>query len=343
MRGVQRLRRTARRLLHAWSPRALVLMYHRVANLPTDPQRLAVTPEHFAVHLEIVRRYAQPLRLAELAEALQGDRLPPRAVTLTLDDGYVDSLENARPILEQFEMPATVFVTMGQLRCQSEFWWDELDRLLLQPGTLPATLRLDVGGRSYAWELGTAATYDEDAFQRHRGWHVERPDDPTTRQRLYRSLHRLLQPLPGAEQRTILNDLAAWAGLDSGARPSHRTLTADEVIDLRAGGLIELGAHTMSHPALPVLSEATQRNEIEQSKIQLEQLVGQAVTAFAYPYGLISPATVGIVRTAGFRYACSTAPGLVWPRADCLQLPRFAVRDCDPVRFEDQLKAWIRG
>ena len=69
--------------------------------------------------------------------AVSGGDVPSAGVVVTFDDGYADNFHNAKPLLERYEIPATVFVTTGYLQDQREFWWDELERILLQPGTLP--------------------------------------------------------------------------------------------------------------------------------------------------------------------------------------------------------------
>jgi len=56
-----RLRRWASRLLPI--PRAIILVYHRVASMATDPQLLSVLPQHFAEHLEILSRDYHPMSL----------------------------------------------------------------------------------------------------------------------------------------------------------------------------------------------------------------------------------------------------------------------------------------
>ena len=48
--------------------------------------------------------------------------MPKRVVTITYDDGYVDNLSHAGPVLEKVENPATVFVTTGYVDSNHEFW-----------------------------------------------------------------------------------------------------------------------------------------------------------------------------------------------------------------------------
>src|SRR4029453_10445718 len=183
--GMRRLRQAARCLKNRFASRALILMYHRVTELPNDPYLLAVTPKHFAEQLEVIRRYGVPMRLRQMVEALKDGKVPRRAVVITFDDGYADNLYTAKPLLERYEIPATVFMTTGHIGCPHEFWWDELDRLLLQPGTLPARLELSLDCRAWQWELGEATTYTTADYQRDRNWHIEREDGPTPRHGLH--------------------------------------------------------------------------------------------------------------------------------------------------------------
>ena len=49
---------------------------------------------------------------------------------VTFDDGYADNLYEALPVLQRFDIPATVFVSTDAVVQAREFWWDELERLV---------------------------------------------------------------------------------------------------------------------------------------------------------------------------------------------------------------------
>jgi peptidoglycan/xylan/chitin deacetylase (PgdA/CDA1 family) len=315
-------------------------MYHRVTELSNDPHWVAITPKRFAEQMDVIRKYFVPIRLQELLMALQERKVPKRAVVVTFDDGYADNLHEAVPLLERYAIPSTVFVTAGQVGSQRESWWDELDRLLLQPGILPPELRLNINGNIFDFQLNGSSTYTKQDYRRDRDWNIAREDDRGPRQYLFRKLLRVMSTMPGEERDRMVADLTTWAGADPCARPTHRPLTIDELIRLGKCALTEVGAHTMTHPMLAKLSVIDQRREIEQSKQTLEAILNGPVKSFAFPFGSSSPETVAIVRDEGFACACSTNADVVSKGTDCFQLPRLCVRDWDGERFTRWLRWW---
>lgn len=332
------VRRARHWIKRQFASRALVLMYHRVTELSNDPYLLAVTPDHFAEQLEVIRRYYHPIRLEDLAQAVRERRIPKRAIVITFDDGYADNLCNAKPLLESSDIPATVFVTTGHIGSRCEFWWDELDRLLLQPGKLPSNFEWEQNGQTRRWELGTASVLSGAMYDLHRDWHVERQDDPSLRQSLFRSIYEQLHAASGDERQHILSKLETMVGAEPYGRPTHRILSREQVIELARGDLVEIGAHTVSHPALAAISVAEQQMELEQSKRTLEGILNRPVTGLAYPHGSYSPETIAVAQAAGFSYACSSDTSEVESGADAFRLPRFAVRDWDGDTFAGWLK-----
>lgn len=341
IRGIARLQRAARRLRSIVAPGNLVLMYHSVAEVDSDPWALSVTPQHFAEQLEVVRKYAYPIRLQQLTQELKTRKHSSRSVVITFDDGYANNLYNAKPLLERYEIPATVFVASEYLESEREFWWDELERLLLQPGTLPRTLHLHVNGNTYQWELGKVAHYSEADYQRDRCWTVGQQNVPSLRHSLYCTLHQMLKLLFEDERRRVLDELLAWASAESKGRLTHRSLRMAEMSTLEQGGLLEVGSHTVTHPSLPTLPLASQQDEIQQSKARLEKLVGHPVPNFAYPYGDYTAETVAAVREAGFASACSCIVNSVRRHTDCFQLPRVEVQNWSGEEFAKKLSRWF--
>ncbi|HSK16950.1 MAG TPA: polysaccharide deacetylase family protein [Gaiellaceae bacterium] len=308
-----------------------MLVYHRIAQPSRDPQLLAVSPEHFGEHLQAIVADFEPLRLLDLVEAAVEGRLPRRAIAITFDDGYADNLLVAKPLLERAGIPATVFVTSSNVGDGSRFWWDELERLLLSPGRVPALLELEISGEPARWELGPDAEYSAREAAKRAGWTVLDDRDPGPRQQVYRELCKRLRELEEGERAVTLERLRALVQLESSAdREPPRPLTVDELERLGDDGLVEIGAHTKTHPVLSQLPPGTSREEILGSKQALEDVLGRPVSAFAYPYGGkadFDESTISIVREAGFDTACSTIPRRVGRRTDPLRVPRLVVRD----------------
>ena len=114
-------------------------------------------------------------------------------------------------------------------------------------------------------------------------------------------------------------------------------LTRAEARSLAAEPLIEIGAHTVTHPLLPGLDRETQRQEIERSKAECEALIEQPVSSFAYPYGLLTGETASLVAEAGFACACTCEPSIVRLRDDPYLLPRMEVKDWPGERFAREM------
>ena len=122
------MRRLVRRL-HRWFRRRggpAILMYHRIAVPKVDPWGLTVSPERFAEQVQALRARRTILSTDAFVARLRSGDLPHDAVALTFDDGYLDNLRQAKPILEAAGVPATVFLATGRIGTGEEFWWDEL-------------------------------------------------------------------------------------------------------------------------------------------------------------------------------------------------------------------------
>jgi peptidoglycan/xylan/chitin deacetylase (PgdA/CDA1 family) len=282
-------------------------MYHRVANIGFDPWSLCVTPEHFAEHLEVLRRFHR-VRLDQMSPgSFPGKRV---SVAITFDDGYADNLYDAKRLLARFDTPATFFITTGAIGGDREFWWDELERLIYNPSASPAFFE----------------TPEESPEQAHLRWYT------------------LLQPMPYEARRQQLDRMFKHSSQTTEARATHRVLTSEELRRLAADDLIEIGAHTVTHPLLAAQPLKSQFDELRQSKQWLEENLDRRITSFSYPYGgrqHYSEDTVEAVRRSGFVRACTTEPLPPTHRASRYEWGRINVTDLDGDQFHELLSAAI--
>jgi peptidoglycan/xylan/chitin deacetylase (PgdA/CDA1 family) len=295
---------------------ALILGYHRVADPIHDEYEICVSPAHFAEHLEILRKHAHPLSLLDLVQHLNEGTLPPKAVAVTFDDGYADNLQRARPLLQQYEIPATVFVSTDFLG--KAFWWDELAWLINSPGTLPDALKIEISGGIFEWRVAAS-----------------------TRTKLVNSLHRRLFSLNEHARESAIDRIRKWSGAKLDDIDARRALTPVELLKLGEGGLVDIGSHTMTHPVLSALTVEQQRREISTSRNQLEEILNRPVVGFAYPNGVSTPETRKIVRESGYQYACSSEPDLARGAHQLYRLPRFWPQDLSGDQFIQSAKSWL--
>jgi peptidoglycan/xylan/chitin deacetylase (PgdA/CDA1 family) len=319
--GLKTTRQLVRQLRSRFLGGSIILGYHRLSEEARDPFSLSVSPQNFASHLNLIRTLATPISLSELVQRLREGNPPRRAVALTMDDGYADNLHQARPLLERYQIPATIFVVSGCLG--REFWWDELARLVFTQGAFANGIRLAIAGQEVKWQI--QADKDIQAQQ----------------ERLLQILYWALRPLPEPERQNIIKELRSKVGNVQVEECQHRALTPAELRTLADSPLIEIGSHTHTHPALALLTDTGQRYEIEYSQARLAEITGRAVTGFSFPNGSYSAATQEILRSLAYTYACSSHQDTAHHAGQRYQLPRLWVPDLGGDSFEHWLRRWL--
>lgn len=285
---------------------AVILMYHRIAD---DGTGLCVPPAEFREHMAWLHRAQYPvLPLRELALALQRGDAPERSVAITFDDGYLDALTHAAPILQEFDLPATFFIVSATLDDQSrEFWWETLERVFAHQA-LPALL--DV-----ALPDGVEPMPTRTPQQRHAAADAVR---------------RTFYPLTLEQRHERIDTLLRWSGLPaitqaSGERSDVRAMTGEEIRTLGRLPGMEIGAHTENHLLLPTQPAQVKHHEIAQCRQRLEALLGYEVRSLAYPHGAFDEESVELTQRAGYAAAVTTGNLPACRHSHPLVLPRLGV------------------
>jgi len=115
----------------------------------------------------------------------------------------------------------------------------------------------------------------------------------------------------------------AWDAEKVGARKP--VMDGAQLREWRRLGM-EVGAHTRTHPWLSELTLEAQRAEVAGGREELEQLLGERVDQFCYPYGDLDERVVATVAQAGFAGATTTRRGRARTGDDLLRLSRIPVK-----------------
>lgn len=292
-----------------------IINYHRIV-AATDPL-LDNEPDvaTFRWQMQLLAECFNVLPLHAALAALDHGCMPPRAVCITFDDGYSSVHDLALPVLREFALPATVFVTTGYIG--SGKMWNE--KIIESVRSLPAgALDLSAAG------LGTRT--------------LRSADD---RLRLLSELTERVKYLPPAERQQLTEHISSLGGGTS----DEGLMLTPEMIRAMAAERIEIGAHTVSHPILSRLDEAQARHEITQCKHELEAITGRPVRYFAYPNGKpgidFDARDARLAREAGYEAAFSTVVRAAGPGDDRYQLPRSRPWDLTPTRYALRLLRWL--
>jgi peptidoglycan/xylan/chitin deacetylase (PgdA/CDA1 family) len=213
------------------------------------------------------------------ALAAEAPRPARPLVSITFDDGYWDNHDLAAPVLDGLGVRASFFVTSGFVATGRPLWWD----------------------RFLAWApLRSARDLDSAA----RDLLAEEP--PAKGPDAMREWLALLKQVPASVREGFL----AW--MEEG-RPypragADRPMTAAQLLSLAERGH-EIGSHTVTHPILPLSTDAELDEELRASRAALQEWTGRAVNVLAYPNGDCDLRVREAARRAGYRLACATEAG----------------------------------
>ncbi|MFN2577918.1 MAG: polysaccharide deacetylase family protein [Pyrinomonadaceae bacterium] len=259
------------------------------------------------------------LPLNEAIERLYQNDLPQRAVTITFDDGTADFYQKAFPLLQEFAMPATLYLTtfyshynrpVFDIMCSYLLWKGRHSQLELRGLTGEVgTLNL---GSANGRETARVAIL---GFARNQRFSAEDKD-------------------------ALLAKVAAHIDVNYEtlvARRIMQNLTPEEVTELSAAG-IDVQLHTHRHRTPK--DRALFMREIEENRKSIQGMTGKPAAHFCYPSGEYDPMFLPWLKESGIVSATTCEPGFASISDDRLLLPRVLDNPAlSPIEFE----SWLSG
>jgi peptidoglycan/xylan/chitin deacetylase (PgdA/CDA1 family) len=118
-----------------------------------------------------------------------------------------------------------------------------------------------------------------------------------------------------------------FTATDYHERPVAGYMTWDQIKEMAADPLVEIGAHSVTHPHMADRDAGAARAEIERSNATFRERLGKVPALFAYPFGESSLAVERAVRAAGYAAAFGQHSGAFDSGANMFYLPRFAFNE----------------
>lgn len=289
-------------------PGWLILMYHRVIDNPAlDPFRLGmcVGRENFRAQIEFLDSNFSIITVEDgMRRLARGEPLPPKALSITFDDGYRDFVHNAVPILREYDCPASMYVAVGGVETNRAFWWDRVIDAFAR--TRHLTLNWQAAGLSE---------------------HKRRLSLAPRRRRasLIRTLERCWQEPAGSLEARV-EAIRRELGINDESPLLAPRMNESELASLDPR-LVELGAHCVSHTDLTRLAPDRAQREMIASRRRLQKVTGRTIVGLAYPGGRQDRTTRTLAQAAGFDYALGTEKGLNRGRMDPFNLQRIGMPD----------------
>ncbi len=187
-----------------------------------------------------------------------GKKFKKPTVAITVDDGFKDNYDLLFPVLRKYKVNVTIFLTTGVIGTEKMLWVGRLEKKFLE--TVRNEIRLD--------GIFKGVKFDISSIEKKR--------------KVYLQVVSRLKNIDTSERDRYLQMIEKKLGTPLYDTPTM--LNWDEIREMHQAG-IHFGAHTVNHPILTNVSLDEAKKEILDSKIKIEQELGQPIRHFAFPNG----------------------------------------------------------
>jgi peptidoglycan/xylan/chitin deacetylase (PgdA/CDA1 family) len=107
-----------------------VLMYHSI-DYNDKMTKLSVSPEGFQRQMEFLYKHKyNVVTLDKITSYLEKkERIPPKTVAITFDDGYDNNYKYAYPVLKKYNLPAAIFVIVNKVDTPGYLTWAQIKEM----------------------------------------------------------------------------------------------------------------------------------------------------------------------------------------------------------------------
>jgi peptidoglycan/xylan/chitin deacetylase (PgdA/CDA1 family) len=291
-----------------------ILMYHvftgkRACGGIEDNEGLRLNFEKFRLQIQYLKKYYNIISLDKMVEHYtKGVKLPLNPVVITIDDGYKSSYTLAYPIIKEFGVPATIFLTTDFIDKKQMLWHDRIEYAIDMTKSSSFKLKIDKEMLFLDFQsINSKKMYCREIIAR-------------------------LKSMPQESMGEIIENLECGLGqklsLDGDVPEIYQPLEWHEVLEMIESGMISIGSHTCAHVILTRCSPERARKELFLSKQVIQNKTGLSCRLFCYPNGGVGDfdyRTRKLLKELGYSCGLTAVEGMNDASSDVFELRRLSV------------------
>ena len=296
---------------------ATIFMLHRIAP-EYENTAAGFSPALLREYFKYLKknRY-NVISLSSYMNALIEHKDTNKTVVFTVDDGYRNFYLNAFKIFQEFNYPATIFITSNFINNNLFFWWDTIEYAVMS--TKKQMINLP------EWNLN----------------HIKINNDSQKTEAISYIVD-FCKKLENSKKLNLIQKLLEILNIDVSRQPTneYEPLSWKEIVEMNESE-IEFHPHTKTHPIMTRISSAQKLEELSEPKIVIENKLGISANIFCYPNGGVDDfdeETINILKSLNYIGAVTGLPGFnnTKNQTDLFRVHRFALPS-DPILFKQYI------
>jgi len=237
-----------------------IFALHRVADIEEgeimDNQYLKVSERYLEDTISKLKaKNYKFISIDEIEEAMKKDSEEKFAI-FTFDDGYKDNYTTAYPIFKKHNIPFTIYIANTFPNKKAVLWWYVIEDIIKNNEVVVTSEKEEFMCKTKKEKEKTFSDLRNKIFT----FGVENLEE---------KIKKYLPDYP----------------INFSEKADELCMSWEEIKELSKDPLVTIGGHTLSHPALNVLSFEEMEREVLEGKKEIEEKIGMKINHFAYPYG----------------------------------------------------------
>lgn len=285
--------------------KVIIIMYHNFNESKNNAHKnVCLNINSFEKQIKYLKKYYNVISLEKLIDYIKSkQKIPNYSVVITFDDGYMNNYTLAYPLLKKYNVHASIFLTVNNIKNDTWLWVNKLEYIIST--TEKTSIDINIP------DTGTLHLNLQDTSKKKDAYHT---------------LKELLKNLHPKELKRLLIQIQKKfeVEIDYKVIDNYKMLNF-QVIKKMSPRLVDFGSHTLTHPILTKLTHAEYKNEIINSKTTLEKILNRKVKFFCYPNGNYNQEIIEIV-SKHYTAAVSTEGDFINPHTNLFTLNRVSAR-----------------